>query len=313
MKHLNAPPLLALVIVAVAAGCSRPAPQQAAQNVQNGQAQAPAAQPQAAPGGAASAAAPAAGAPAAAPTSAASAAPAGAPAPAAGGAAASLASPGPATAAAPVTAAAPAATATPAAPAKPREVTLAAGTEIQVETMSALSTKTNKTGEQISATLLAPIVDGDWVIAAKGAPVAGVIAGADPGGRVKGVASMSIKLTRLTLADGRTVESDDVGARRQGEVRRQEGRREGRRRDGCGGADRRDRGRWKGRGHRGRRRRGRRNGRGARHARRPGRHSRSHRCEVQADGTDHCDAALARTGAVSAGYGPTFIVQIGRS
>ena len=27
----------------------------------------------------------------------------------------------------------------------------------------------------------------------------------DPGGRVKGVASMTVKLTRLTLADGRTV------------------------------------------------------------------------------------------------------------
>jgi hypothetical protein len=93
----------------------------------------------------------------------------------------------------------------PPAPPQPREFTLAAGTTIQVETTSTISTKTNTTGEPIAAVLANPIVDGDWVIAAKGAPVSGVIVSADKGGRVKGRASLVIKVTKLTLASGETV------------------------------------------------------------------------------------------------------------
>jgi hypothetical protein len=83
---------------------------------------------------------------------------------------------------------------------------LAAGRGIPIWTSSTLSTKTNKSGETFAASLAQPIVDGDWVVAKKGAPVEGVIVDSDPGGRVKGVASMTIALKRLTLADGRTVE-----------------------------------------------------------------------------------------------------------
>ena len=107
--------------------------------------------------------------------------------------------------AAPAAAAPPPAPAEPPAPPQPREFTLAAGTTIHVETTSTISTKTNKTGEPIAATLANPIVDGDWVIAAKGAPVSGVIVSADKGGRAKGRASLTIKVTTLTLADGQTV------------------------------------------------------------------------------------------------------------
>jgi hypothetical protein len=48
-------------------------------------------------------------------------------------------------------------------------------------------------------------VDGDWVVAKKGATVEGTVADSDPGGRVNGVAHLSLRLDRLTLADGRTV------------------------------------------------------------------------------------------------------------
>jgi hypothetical protein len=75
-----------------------------------------------------------------------------------------------------------------------------------VQLISSLSTKTNKAGEGIAGTLVYPLADGDWVIAPTGAAVSGVIVSSDPGGRTKGVASMSIKLTKLTLADGRAVE-----------------------------------------------------------------------------------------------------------
>jgi YMGG-like Gly-zipper len=90
-------------------------------------------------------------------------------------------------------------------PPPPRTYTLPSGRSIPVYTTSTLSTKSNKTGEPITCTLATSIVDGDWVIAQKGATVEGVIVNSDPGGRVKGVASMSVRLNRLTLADGRTI------------------------------------------------------------------------------------------------------------
>jgi hypothetical protein len=54
--------------------------------------------------------------------------------------------------------------------------------------------------------LAEPIADGNWVIAKKGARVEGVIVNADPGGKVKDVASITVALESLTLADGRTVQ-----------------------------------------------------------------------------------------------------------
>jgi hypothetical protein len=92
------------------------------------------------------------------------------------------------------------------APAPPRVFTLAEGTAISIYTANTLSTKTNKDGERFVASLARPIVDGDWVIAKKGAPVEGVIVNSDPGGRVKGRASMTVELRSLQLADGRTVD-----------------------------------------------------------------------------------------------------------
>jgi hypothetical protein len=63
-----------------------------------------------------------------------------------------------------------------------------------------------------------PIVDGDWVVAKKGATVSGVVVDADEGGRVKGVASLTLQLTRLTLADGRTVDLDTSKITRQAQT-----------------------------------------------------------------------------------------------
>jgi hypothetical protein len=74
-----------------------------------------------------------------------------------------------------------------------------------VYTTAALSTKTNQSGEKFSATLAEPIVHDDWVIAKKGARVEGVIVDADPGGKVKDLATLTVTLDSLTLADGRTV------------------------------------------------------------------------------------------------------------
>lgn len=90
-------------------------------------------------------------------------------------------------------------------PVPPRTYTITAGRPITIWTSEELSTKTARPGQRFSASLANAIVDDDWVIAKKGAPVEGVIVSSDPGGRVKGRASLSIRLESLTLADGRTV------------------------------------------------------------------------------------------------------------
>lgn len=99
----------------------------------------------------------------------------------------------------------PAASAKPAA-APPRTATLAAGTGLKVRTTMTLSTKSQKAGDTFAATLEEPLVQGDWVLASKGATVEGRIVESDPGGRVRGVASLAIALDHLKTADGQTVD-----------------------------------------------------------------------------------------------------------
>jgi hypothetical protein len=95
-----------------------------------------------------------------------------------------------------------AAPAVPPPPPPPREFTLPAGTAISVRTVSTLSTKTNKVGERFTATLTAPLVVGDYVIAPKGADVQGEIVESDPGGKVKGVAEIAVELTSVSDKSG---------------------------------------------------------------------------------------------------------------
>ena len=108
--------------------------------------------------------------------------------------------PAPASQPAPATAAS-----QPAAP-PPRTATLAAGTPLKVRTTTMLSTKSHKAGDTFAATLEEPLVQGDWVIAMKGATVEGRVVESDPGGRVRGVASLAIALDHLKTADGQTVD-----------------------------------------------------------------------------------------------------------
>jgi hypothetical protein len=93
-----------------------------------------------------------------------------------------------------------------AAPPKMQAVTLDAGTPVKIRTTTTLSTKSATSGESFMASLEEPIVNGTWVIAAKGATVHGVVSESDPGGKVKGVASLAIRLTKLETADGQTLD-----------------------------------------------------------------------------------------------------------
>ena len=69
-------------------------------------------------------------------------------------------------------------------------------------TSAEISTKNGQAGDTFEAVLNENITDGDRVVARRGAVVRGVISEADPGGRVKGVATMSLQLTSITLAEG---------------------------------------------------------------------------------------------------------------
>jgi len=92
------------------------------------------------------------------------------------------------------------------APPPPLKVTVPAGSVLRVRTDTTISTKTAKTGDTFTAMLMEPLVQNGQVVAGKGSTVKGIVAESDPGGRVKGVASISIRLAAMELANGQTVE-----------------------------------------------------------------------------------------------------------
>ena len=94
----------------------------------------------------------------------------------------------------------------PCAPPPPVVVTLPAGRSLTLRTTSTLSTKTAQSGEPFSAVLASPLVVNGVTIAGAGANVQGVVAVSNPGGRVKGVAHISLRATRLELANGQSVD-----------------------------------------------------------------------------------------------------------
>jgi hypothetical protein len=90
-------------------------------------------------------------------------------------------------------------------PVPPKQtVTLPVGTRVQVRTTSALSTESAVAGQSFSANLSAPLKIEGKEIAPAGADITGVVADADKGGRVKGVANISLRLTSIEI-DGKDV------------------------------------------------------------------------------------------------------------
>ena len=89
----------------------------------------------------------------------------------------------------------------PPAPAKPQPITIAAGTPIKIRTLTTLSTKETQTGERFTANLAAPLVVDGKTVAPRGAQVEGRVVDSDPGGRVKGRATISVRLTQLRVGD----------------------------------------------------------------------------------------------------------------
>jgi hypothetical protein len=93
-------------------------------------------------------------------------------------------------------------------PAPPRTVTIPAGTILTIRTIQTLSSKSNSAGDTFSGTLDQPLVLEDMIIAERGARVEGRVTDVSESGRVKGLAQLSVTLTKLSTSDGQTVEVD---------------------------------------------------------------------------------------------------------
>ena len=91
-------------------------------------------------------------------------------------------------------------------PPEPVTTTASIGKRFRVRTISALSTKTAKNGEAFQAVLAEPLVADGVTLARAGAAVTGVVANSDPGGRVKGVASIAVRAVSLALVNGQSVD-----------------------------------------------------------------------------------------------------------
>jgi hypothetical protein len=77
---------------------------------------------------------------------------------------------------------------------------------LPVRLQDSISSERNHPGDTFTAVLDAPLVVDGLVLAEKGSRVEGKIVESQRAGRVKGVASIALELTRLSLSDGQHVE-----------------------------------------------------------------------------------------------------------
>jgi len=103
-------------------------------------------------------------------------------------------------------------------PPPPQTVTVKPGTLLQVRVIEGLSTERNMPGDQFTGSLDQPLVVDGFVIAERGARVQGRVVASDKGGRVKGVSSLSVELTRLHTSDGQTIAVSTDSFERRGET-----------------------------------------------------------------------------------------------
>jgi len=88
---------------------------------------------------------------------------------------------------------------------QPATVTIPAGTILVVRIDDSLSTEKNAAGDTFRATLDAPLIVDGMAIAERGARAQGRIVDCDKGGKVKGLARMTLSLVLLNTSDGQKV------------------------------------------------------------------------------------------------------------
>ncbi|PWU03001.1 MAG: hypothetical protein C5B51_19855 [Terriglobia bacterium] len=106
---------------------------------------------------------------------------------------------------------------TPPPPPPPRQVTLNAGMLLPVRLIDGLTSERNNPGDTFNGTLDQPLVIEGLVIAERGARVEGRVVSADRGGKVSGLAALSVELTRIHLSDGQTISVRTDSFQRQAE------------------------------------------------------------------------------------------------
>ena len=77
---------------------------------------------------------------------------------------------------------------------------------VKVRTVRTLTTETAQAGDRFEATLEEPVYENGRLVARKGAEVEGEVVDSDKGGRVKGVASITVKLLRVQTTSGKFAE-----------------------------------------------------------------------------------------------------------
>lgn len=93
----------------------------------------------------------------------------------------------------------------PSPPAPAPTVTLSAGTILSVRLIEGLSSDRNQPGDTFTATLDTPVVVDGFVIAERGARLEGRVVDSAKAGRVKGLSSLGVVLTRLNTSDGQHI------------------------------------------------------------------------------------------------------------
>jgi len=94
----------------------------------------------------------------------------------------------------------------PAPPPPPKQAILKAGTLVPVRLIETISSDKNHPGDTFTGTLDAPLIVDGLVLAERGARVEGKIVESQQAGRIKGLSSIALELTRLNLSDGQHVE-----------------------------------------------------------------------------------------------------------
>lgn len=85
------------------------------------------------------------------------------------------------------------------APAPAPSVTIPAGTSFRVRLLETLDTRRNRAGDQFTASLDEPLVDGDRVVVPKGTVFTGHVTQSKPSGRFKGRAVLALHLDSFNL------------------------------------------------------------------------------------------------------------------
>lgn len=91
----------------------------------------------------------------------------------------------------------PATSAAPQPPPQPAEITIAAGTRVQVRTIDTIDSKHAAVGQTYSASLNAPLVSGRRVVIPAGANATILLANAERAGHIRGNNELELRLTRV--------------------------------------------------------------------------------------------------------------------